>query len=627
MRLALAPKLTLIFVAFAILVLTAFGVPAYYLGREALLEATTADLLSIAIEKQSALDTWIAERVRDIVHLAGTAQIVDGLDELTGATVPGPRGDAARAEISRILGPHVGANGAFEKLRLIEPRAGRIVVSTDALEVDSFREDRPYFTQGRTGVFVQNPYYSLAHAEPVMAIAAPLLDGEGRLVGVIAGQPRLAEVNAIIARRSGQRDTDDAYLVNTSNLFVTQPRLIGDAAVLSRGNYTPLVEECLSGASGGTVALDYRDRRVVAVYRWLPERKMCLVATIDEDEALHVTRDFGRSIVAGALVVLLGALIVATLLARRLLRPVKELEVGAAAVAGGDFTLRLRQRSGDELGRLSRSFNAMTAALAEKDAQVRGYAAELESRVAERTAELRAAQQELLKKERLAVLGQLTATVSHELRNPLGTLNASLYVIRRQTKLENDAVRRAFERADRSIERCDQIIEELLDYSRDHRLDLAPTPVDQWLREVVEEQNLPGGIRLEFALQCPDLSVDMDGERMRRAVINVFDNACHAISAAHDASSGKGRGGLIEVISARHDGRIELGLKDNGSGVEASLLGRIFEPLFSTKSVGVGLGLPLVRQIMEQHRGGVELDSRVGEGTSVTLWLPLDSGA
>ena len=246
---------------------------------------------------------------------------------------------------------------------------------------------------------------------------------------------------------------------------------------------------------------------------------------------------------------------------------------------------------------------------------------DLERRVDERTEELRNAQAELVRAERLATLGQLTGTVAHELRNPLGAVMSSLGVIRLKCQSANLELEETLDRANRGIRRCDGIITELLDFARAKGLRLEPTALDAWLKELLDEQELPEGIKVTHDGGLDGNFVSIDREEVRRAVINVIENACQAMTDANGDNSTAGRGELT-VATRRNGERIEIEIDDTGPGIPEDILPRIYEPLFSTKTFGVGLGLSIVRQITEHHGGGLEISSRQGEGTQAILWLP-----
>ena len=254
--------------------------------------------------------------------------------------------------------------------------------------------------------------------------------------------------------------------------------------------------------------------------------------------------------------------------------------------------------------------------------QIQNLNRDLEQRVEERTAELRAAQADLLRQERMATLGQLTATVSHELRNPLGVIRTSTFIVRDNLKDEDPRVQRSFERIERSIIRCDRIIDELLDFTRISDFEPQPTAIDTWLDETLSEQTLPAEVELIRDFDLSGTVIQFDRDRLRRAVINVFDNACQAMAGENSMVSADARNPVLTVTTRKLNGRVEMIFEDGGPGIPNAVQANIFEPLFSTKGFGVGLGLTVVKQIMEQHDGGIEVESKEGRGTRVCLWLP-----
>ena len=288
-------------------------------------------------------------------------------------------------------------------------------------------------------------------------------------------------------------------------------------------------------------------------------------------------------------------------------------------------------KANDQLYRLNESMTRLnesleqrveerTSALNKANADVLKLNEELERRVEERTSELHAAQADLLRNERLAALGQLTATVSHELRNPLGAIRTAVYLVAGRTKDKNLGVEGALERADRSITRCDNIITELLDFTRTTDLALESVPFDEWLSSVLDEQTVPKGIAFDNQVSTQGLEIAFDQDRFRRVIINVFNNGCEAM--LEEAQAGSDKQHQMVVSSSVTDDKLEVRFSDNGPGIPPDILEKIFEPLYSTKSFGVGLGLPTVRQIMRQHGGDIEMQSTPGNGTTVVLWLP-----
>jgi signal transduction histidine kinase len=246
---------------------------------------------------------------------------------------------------------------------------------------------------------------------------------------------------------------------------------------------------------------------------------------------------------------------------------------------------------------------------------------DLAQRVEERTAELRTAQHSLVRKERLSALGQLTATVAHELRNPLSAIRNTIFVIKDGITKNGLNLDRPITRVERNIARCDRIISDLLDYTRVRELQCISVEADHWFRDVLSEQHPPEGVELVTKLAAPGVHIDCDAERLRRVVINIVENAGQAMAELGDNAAAR----RITVSTAASGDRFEFVIEDTGPGIPADVLPKIFEPLFSTKSFGTGLGLPMVKQIVEQHGGTIDVSSEVGKGTRVVVRLPVRS--
>ena len=256
------------------------------------------------------------------------------------------------------------------------------------------------------------------------------------------------------------------------------------------------------------------------------------------------------------------------------------------------------------------------------EAELVKYREHLEELVEDRTKELQTAQNELVRKGRLATLGQLTATVSHELRNPLGAMRPPLYILNKYKNSNDDRFINALNVVDRNIDRCDSIIDELLDFTRITDLERKTTCIDEWLESIINDQIIPKDIQLEKEFSLKDADLFIDSNVLRRAVINVIDNACHAMMDDNQKVKDK-KNSRLKFKTQTNNDRIEIVISDTGDGISKDVLKMIFEPLFSTKGFGVGLGMPTVKQIMEQHGGGVVVDSEEGKGTMVSLWLPM----
>jgi PAS domain S-box-containing protein len=227
---------------------------------------------------------------------------------------------------------------------------------------------------------------------------------------------------------------------------------------------------------------------------------------------------------------------------------------------------------------------------------------------------------QLVDQKQMATIGQVAATVSHELRNPLGAIRNSMALVRQLTRDKQLGIDRALDRVDRNIERCTTIISELLDFTRRKELNRQPTSIDAWLEEMLAEQTLPPDVALERELGASD-EVTIDRDKFRQVVVNLIENAAQALQDA-TWQPPEGHRRCIIVRTETAGPHVRLSVIDSGPGIPREVMDRIFEPLFTTKSFGVGLGLPTVRQIVEQHGGTINVESRINEGSTFTIWLP-----
>ncbi len=294
-------------------------------------------------------------------------------------------------------------------------------------------------------------------------------------------------------------------------------------------------------------------------------------------------------------------------ISRVIASPIAQLRDVAVEFGQGNLAARSPVRGDDDIGALASAFNDMAGNLS----------ANIDA--------LQEAQEDLVRKERLAAVGQLTATVSHELRNPLGAMRSATEAIAKLSSGDDAQLTRAIRLLERGQARCDRIIAELLDFVRVRELSLSLTGMDAWLSTLLDDYEMPPGVTLERRLAC-DCDALIDRDRLERSVENVISNACDAMTGNGGDEEPADRH-VLTVATRIRGGRLEIAICDTGPGIPPEQDDKIFEPLFSTKSFGVGLGLPIVRQIMEQHEGGIEIDSEPGRGTDVILWLPAPASA
>jgi signal transduction histidine kinase/putative methionine-R-sulfoxide reductase with GAF domain len=246
--------------------------------------------------------------------------------------------------------------------------------------------------------------------------------------------------------------------------------------------------------------------------------------------------------------------------------------------------------------------------------QQKQYMEHLEEKVEERTKQLKEAQEQLIKSERLAAIGQVAAMVGHDLRNPLTGIKGAAYYLRNKLGSKmNDKAKEMLELVEKDVECANMIIADLMEYSREIRLDLTETTPKSAIKETLALVEVPDNVQLlDLTLDKPSIKVDV--EKMERVFANLIKNAIDAMP----------DGGKLIITSKESNGNVEMVFADTGTGMTKEVMGKIWTPFFTTKAKGMGLGLAICKRIVEAHGGKISVESIVGEGTTFTVTIPIE---
>ncbi len=326
---------------------------------------------------------------------------------------------------------------------------------------------------------------------------------------------------------------------------------------------------------------------------------------------------------AGAVAV---ALLIGAALGRAVTRPVAELSRAAAAsIAEGRYgELPAARKGGDELAGLARAFGSMAGEIRRRDEEIRLWNRELQDRVEERTAELKAAEDQILRTRRLAALGSLGAGLAHELNNPMTAIVGYLAILRRSSAPAKGEQAEMLTAALEQAGRVTRVVEELRSFADQERATGGVRfPLERPVHEALalfEDRFRAAGIRLttRFEGQLPE--AQGDPVQIQQVVSHLLDNAVNAMPG----------GGALEVSLGSISGEaLRLRIADTGKGIPATMRERIFDPFFTTKEDPgrVGLGLSVSNSIVEAHHGKIVVDSAEGAGAAVTVLLPAAAAA
>jgi len=235
--------------------------------------------------------------------------------------------------------------------------------------------------------------------------------------------------------------------------------------------------------------------------------------------------------------------------------------------------------------------------------------------------ELREAQEQMVRSEKLAAIGQLAGGVGHELRNPLGAIKNAVYYIR--SKLENNELARKeprvmefLEIVDEEINSSNKIINDLLSFSRVGKPAVSPSGIERVIDDAISHTQIPENVELAKNVDPGLPQVEVDAAQIRQVFINIINNAVQAMP----------DGGKLTIEAGKNDGFLGVNIVDTGIGIPGEAIGKIFDPLYTMKAKGIGLGLAVCKSIIDRHEGRIEVESSVGKGTAFAVKLPLKTG-
>jgi two-component system NtrC family sensor kinase len=337
-------------------------------------------------------------------------------------------------------------------------------------------------------------------------------------------------------------------------------------------------------------------RKIVRYLHFKPWDWIVAVGSYEDEfyqEANLIKGRILKSLTWISVIVGLIATVLVSLAAKVLSEPIREMTETIRAIKRGQTNRQMQVDSRDELGELAGAFNRMTSVL-------------------QRNRELEA---NLAQQGKMASLGVLSSGVAHEINNPLGVILGYAGYLEKKLP-EDDPNYHYIHEIKRESKRCKKIVQDLLSYARTPQPELAPTDLNQLLDQIVEfaaNHTDLFGVKIIRHFD-PDLPpVPADGDQIRQVAINLILNAGAAMNGT----------GVLTVSTAREEEGAVLTFADTGSGIADEDLTRIFEPFFTTRERGTGLGLAITKQLIELHHGTIRIASRPGEGTTVTVRLPL----
>ncbi len=329
-----------------------------------------------------------------------------------------------------------------------------------------------------------------------------------------------------------------------------------------------------------------------------------------------------KSIILITFIVVCAGIFLSFFFVKIIVKPIRELMLGTQKIAAGNLGYRVPLNSNDEFRELANSFNSMAADMEihirelnkdKKELLSLKIAFEQRSEELEDTLKkVQNMQLDLIKSEKFATIGRLASSVAHELRNPLAAIKNISYFLSKMGTFSEPKSKQMVGMLSAEVLRANKIITDLLDYSRTKKLNKLTIDTVSFINKVIPAVPVPDNIKITTDIE--QFNVVLDPDKITQVLINLITNARDAMPP---------EGGEINVSAEKTDKLCIISVKDNACGMSEETLSHLFEPLFTTKLKGIGLGLPIVKEIIDAHQGQIIVTSQKNVGTIFRIELPL----
>ncbi|MHC1724846.1 MAG: ATP-binding protein [Syntrophobacteraceae bacterium] len=560
------------------------------------------------------LESWLDERLNDIGVLSRLPAIREVCERYC------REGEDSFDKVADQLGDTLnlieGRSPSYENIYVLLPD-GRIFASTHPETADSQSVyglemiGRSWEGSGPVlGSVYQHPGKEGWHVQ----FAYKILGRDGNPIAFLMAVLDLSKtIDPIMVERVGLGETGETYLVNKDRRIISESRFLDWPELIDQSFHTVGIEAVLDEKKGTSIYDNYMGEEVLGSYMWLPRFEWGILAEMHTDEILWTLQWIKTIAILSAVLVGIICLSLAYTVSRRVSRPIVQVADAAQRMAEGELKQRIPFASTDEVGRLAGSFNVM----AEKLAQSVTSLQQKEKSLQEAYDNLLATQEQLLRYERMAAVGELVASVAHEMRSPLSSIKLNLQIIGRSLGRET-VLFEHFEIANDQVGQLERMFSDLLNYSKPLDIQRKEVPVETLIDKTLQE--------LEGELSARSIAVERhiepnlpciigDPGKIEQVMVNVVKNALEASD----------NGGKIEISAKAEESSssavISILVTDHGCGISERNLKAVYKPFFTTKKKGTGLGLAIVKKIVDAHQGQIAIASEQGRGTTVHLKL------
>lgn len=553
----------ILFLVLSLIPLFTVSLISYFSFKNSLHDTIATHLFEIAKNKGITLQKWLFERHTDAEVFAQSPTVVESLGAIGNLKNDFLSREKYAFTAKRYLQLVKNKYDSYDEIFILD-KNGQMLITTEKME--NFKVNRDYFRKALNGeTFNTNIFLSPFTHRPTMVVAAPIRNSKEEIIGVLVERIKLDAINKLM-RDIEIANTGESYLINKEGYFLTESKF-EPGYTLKKKISTKGTQECKKGKSGVGEYIDYRDKKVLGAYFWIPEMEWSLMVEQDSSEAFQKIQYLRNIIFAIGLITILAIV---------------------------SFTLLASGKIVKILKRYDQEFKKQ--------------------------------QKQIMRTEKLAAMGQLAAGVAHEISNPLGGISNCIKLISNKINKPNpkpkdfkDSIK-YLQTSEQELNRCIWIVRNFLTFSRRPNLKPVLTNINSIISELmalIEPQATVQNIMISKELESDLPQVRIDAQQIHQALMNIILNSLEAMP----------KGGKLKVCTGYdpREGVIKIEITDTGYGIPQENLPSLFEPFFSSKpeGKGTGLGLSIVYEVIDEHNGSIEVESEVDKGTTFIVKLPI----
>jgi two-component system NtrC family sensor kinase len=600
---SLRTKLMLLFFIFFFVPYGLLTLLTVSMSREMMRKSTKDHLQNLVEVKETAIEQWLRERISDGKSIA-ESQEVKSLD-------------------LKQMEPFLSLVKHFERayLEIWVLNSKGHIVSGDPSKISFERED--WFQKAiKEGSFVSMPALQPQSSKPAVTLSFAIKDARGQTIGVLKELVDLTYVSELISE-SKLGETGKLFIVDLQGEFVLHSRLTdllkqGPSRVpyFEKTQFKPTYTEVYT-----EVYEDYTGNEALGSWKWIPSLRCYLVGEQDTKEAFD---EIDLLVKKAIIIFIVSTLLIVGIsygVMGRATGPIKRLSEMVTSFANGHFDKTVSTSRKDEIGNLVAGFNVMAEKLKKAYTELEGKidASNKELEIAYQM--LKQRQEQLIRSEKMAALGQLSAGIAHEIRTPLTSIKIFIQSLAKEIDLDENQ-KEDFRIVMREIDRMNENITRFLNFARPEEPLFQAINVATLVKDAINllaAKLRNSGIHLDISLPEEHPPVEGDPKQLAQVFLNLLLNAVEAMP----------QGGTLTIRSAvkvnpdSHQDLLQLVIKDTGHGVPEKDRPYVFDPFFTRKEGGTGLGLSIVYSIVQKHNGRIEVESELGKGSSFILSLPI----